>query len=153
MIPRNGSLRLDITAGGPISATPCARKVSEFVEYLLDVLKELGPISAQRMFGGYGIYHNNLMFGLVADDVLYLKADNESKERYTDRGLPQFEYTRNGRSIKMSYFLAPDDILTMAVPCLAHRLLPVGTAASTAEAHQEAAVILEEIIQEVPVPV
>jgi hypothetical protein len=50
-------------------------------------------------------------------------------------------------------FLAPDDILTMAVPCLAHRLLPVGSAASTAEAHQEAAVILDEIIREVPVPV
>lgn len=50
-------------------------------------------------------------------------------------------------------FLTPDDILTVTVPCLAHRLLPVGTAASTAEAHQEAAVILEEIIREVPVPV
>jgi MoxR-like ATPase len=50
-------------------------------------------------------------------------------------------------------FLTPDDILTLVVPCLAHRLLPVGTAASTAEAHQEAAVILEEITREVPVPV
>ncbi len=50
-------------------------------------------------------------------------------------------------------FLVPDDILNLAVPCLAHRLLPVGAAASTAEAHQEAEVILEEIIREVPVPV
>lgn len=50
-------------------------------------------------------------------------------------------------------FLVPDDILSLTVPCLAHRLLPVGTAASTAEAHQEAAILLEEIIQEVPVPV
>jgi MoxR-like ATPase len=50
-------------------------------------------------------------------------------------------------------YLVPDDILALTVPCLAHRLLPVGTAASTAEAHQEAAILLEEIIQEVPVPV
>ena len=50
-------------------------------------------------------------------------------------------------------YLVPDDILTLAVPCFAHRLLPVGTAASTAEAHEEAAVLLEEIIREVPVPV
>jgi MoxR-like ATPase len=49
-------------------------------------------------------------------------------------------------------YLVPDDILTLAVPCLAHRLLPVGTVASTAEAHQEAAILLEEIIREVPVP-
>ena len=50
-------------------------------------------------------------------------------------------------------YLVPDDILTLTVPCLAHRLLPVGTAASTAEAHQESAILLEEIIREVPVPV
>jgi MoxR-like ATPase len=50
-------------------------------------------------------------------------------------------------------YLVPDDILTLAVPCLAHRLLPVGTTASTAESHQEAAILLEEIIREVPVPV
>jgi len=50
-------------------------------------------------------------------------------------------------------YLIPDDILTLAVPCLAHRLLPMGTAASTAEAHQEAAILLEEIIRDVPVPV
>jgi MoxR-like ATPase len=50
-------------------------------------------------------------------------------------------------------YLVPDDILSLAAPCLAHRLLPVGTASSTAEAHQEAAILLEEIIQEVPVPI
>ncbi len=50
-------------------------------------------------------------------------------------------------------YLIPDDILGLAVPCLAHRILPMGTAASTAEAHQEAAVLLEEIIRDVPVPV
>ncbi|WP_203301031.1 TfoX/Sxy family protein [Marinobacter sediminum] len=27
------------------------------------------------MFGGYGIYYDGLMFALVADDVLYFKAD------------------------------------------------------------------------------
>jgi len=50
-------------------------------------------------------------------------------------------------------YLVPDDILTLAGPCLAHRLLPVGTAAASAAAHQEAAILLEEIIQEIPVPV
>ncbi len=50
-------------------------------------------------------------------------------------------------------YLVPDDILSLTVPCLAHRLLPVGTSSSTAEAHQEAAALLEEIIHEVPVPV
>jgi len=63
-----------------------------------------------------------------------------------------FKAARAFAMVQGRTFLAPDDILTMTVPCLAHRLLPVGTAASTAEAHQEAAEILEEIIKEVPVP-
>lgn len=49
-------------------------------------------------------------------------------------------------------YLIPDDILSLAVPCLAHRILPTGTAPSTAEAHQEAAALLEEIIRDLPVP-
>jgi MoxR-like ATPase len=64
-----------------------------------------------------------------------------------------FKASRAFAMVQGRTFLTPDDILTMTVPCLAHRLLPVGTAASTAEAHQEAAVVLEEIIKEIPVPV
>jgi MoxR-like ATPase len=64
-----------------------------------------------------------------------------------------FKAARAYAMVQGRTFLAPDDILTVAVPCLAHRLLPTGTAASTAEAHQGAAVILEDILKEVPVPV
>jgi MoxR-like ATPase len=63
-----------------------------------------------------------------------------------------FKAARAFAMVQGRTFLVPDDILTVAVPCLAHRLLPVGTAASTAEAHQEAAALLEEIVREVPVP-
>jgi len=44
--------------------------MSEYVEYLKEVLELFGPITARKMFGGYGIYHNGLMFALVADDTL-----------------------------------------------------------------------------------
>ena len=64
-----------------------------------------------------------------------------------------FKAARAYAMVQGRTFLAPDDILTVGIPCLAHRLLPTGTAASTAEAHQGAAVILEDILKEVPVPV
>jgi len=64
-----------------------------------------------------------------------------------------FKAARAYAMVQGRTFLAPDDILTVAIPCLAHRLLPTGTAASTTEAHQGAAVILESILKEVPVPV
>jgi MoxR-like ATPase len=54
----------------------------------------------------------------------------------------------NGRD-----YLVPDDIQSMIVPCLAHRLLPTSAAASTADAHDEAAAMLDSILSDIPVPV
>lgn len=48
--------------------------MSEFVDNLDEVFALFGAVRAKRMFGGYGLYHDNLVFGLVADEVLYLKA-------------------------------------------------------------------------------
>jgi MoxR-like ATPase len=49
-------------------------------------------------------------------------------------------------------FLAPDDVRQVVVPCLAHRLLPSGSSAATAEAHAQSAALLEKILDQVEVP-
>ena len=84
--------------------------MSEFVEYLHEVFEHFGSIRSRRMFGGYGIYHDDLMFGLVADDVLYLKADAESSEFFVEKNLAPFEFTKKGKTMQMSYFMAPEEI-------------------------------------------
>lgn len=84
--------------------------MSEFVESLNDVFYQFGPVSVRRMFGGFGVFHDGLMFGLVADDVLYLKVDEKSVGRFLDLGLEPFEYQKNGARIKMSYYMAPESI-------------------------------------------
>ena len=86
------------------------RQTSEFVAHLTEVFEAFGPIDARRMFGGYGIYHEDLMFALVAYDTVYLKADRESAPRFEDEGLEQFEYVKNGKPMKMSYYMAPEII-------------------------------------------
>ncbi len=50
-------------------------------------------------------------------------------------------------------FLVPDDIRDVVVPCLAHRLLPSGMGAATLDAHEQAAALLETLLDEVEVPV
>lgn len=84
--------------------------MSEFTDYLHEVFAEFGEIRARRMFGGYGIYHDDRMFGLVADDVLYLKTDAQSVDAFRERGLEPFVYVKDGRPMKMSYFMAPEEI-------------------------------------------
>ena len=86
------------------------KKVSEFVEHLNEVFHLLGPIHSRRMFGGYGIYHHELMIGLVADDTLYLKTDAISAPQFAEAGCVPFEYVKNGVTMKMSYASAPIEV-------------------------------------------
>ncbi len=84
--------------------------MSEFVDYLGEVFEEFGAITSRKMFGGHGIYHDGLMFGLVADDELYLKVDKNSVTFFEERSLEAFEYIKNNKAMKMSYHKAPEEI-------------------------------------------
>ena len=82
-----------------------------FVEFLKDSLRGLGPVSVRRMFGGAGVYARGIMFGLVADDTLYFKADGESQRAFEAEGLRPFVYQGRGRMIAMSYWRIPERLL------------------------------------------
>jgi DNA transformation protein len=85
--------------------------MSNFVEHLRDMFRRFGPIEARKMFGGYGVYHQGLTFAIVIGDVLYLKADAQNASFFEDAGLEQFEYRRNGKTAKLSYYLAPETVM------------------------------------------
>ncbi|WP_455211702.1 TfoX/Sxy family protein [Kaarinaea lacus] len=84
---------------------------NEFVEFVLEMLQLFGFVTAKPMFGGYGLYADGVMFALIADDTLYFKADELSKNDFTALGLAPFCYSKNGSQYKMSYYCAPDDAL------------------------------------------
>ena len=84
--------------------------MSDYIEYLKEVFSEFGPVQPRRMFGGYGIFYKGLMFGLVADESLYLKVDETISSFFTDRELEQFSYEKQGKAFKMSYYMTPEEI-------------------------------------------
>ena len=86
------------------------KKHSGFVKFLDEAFEEFGLIDVRKMFGGYGIYHDGIMFALVESDTLYLKADETTQKYFESRGLSQFQYNRAGKVVKMSYFKAPEEI-------------------------------------------
>lgn len=98
-----------------------------FVDYCLDLLSSLGPVSARRMFGGHGLYAGDLMVALIASDTLYLKSDNETASAFTAAGCEAFSFRKRGRDevVVTSYRSAPldalDDPAAMA-PWAAHAL-------------------------------
>lgn len=83
----------------------------EFIDFLHEVFEQFGPIQAKRMFGGHGIYHDGLMFGLVVDNQLYLKVDEENRSFFTDLQLGPFIFEMKGKPVHLSYHQAPESLL------------------------------------------
>lgn len=90
---------------------PISKQEKEFVDYLVDLMQSIGPVTAKRMFGGYGIFLNGLMFGLVADSTLYFKAGKELEHELTARGSEAFRYSKKGKEFTISYYQAPEEAL------------------------------------------
>lgn len=87
------------------------RPADEFVSHCLELLAPLGTPRAKRMFGGHGLYVDELFVALIASDRLYLKADAQTRARFEAAGCAPFVYDGQGRSVTMGYYSAPDDAL------------------------------------------
>jgi DNA transformation protein and related proteins len=86
-------------------------RYNEFCDYLMDRLALLGAPSYRFMFGGYGVYLDGLIMGIVVDDVLMLRADEENRPDYEARGIGPFHpYPEKGMGT-MPYYTVPDDVL------------------------------------------
>lgn len=81
-----------------------------------DLFAGLGVIRIKRMFGGAGIYAGDVMFGLIADDVIHIKVDAELARALAAEGSGPFVWAppsgpRAGQEIAMSYWRLPDAAL------------------------------------------
>jgi DNA transformation protein and related proteins len=92
-----------------------------------ELFSAFGVVAVRRMFGGAGIYADGTMFGLVADGVIYLKADELNAPAFERENLPPFTYeTKDGKRGVMSYrrmperlYDDPDELVTWARAALA----------------------------------
>ena len=70
----------------------------------------LGPVSIRRMFGGKGVYHQNLIVAVVYQGELLLKADAVSAPLFESAGARPWEYeSKSGKAARMPYWSIPDD--------------------------------------------
>ncbi len=84
----------------------------EFADFIVEQMAGFGPVAARAMFGGFGLYRDGLMFALIFDDTLYLKADEATKGEFEAEGLGPFVYgTKAGKNTVMSYWRAPERCL------------------------------------------
>ncbi|AFM40661.1 regulator of competence-specific genes [Desulfosporosinus acidiphilus SJ4] len=85
--------------------------VSEsFKKYVVDQLGKLGYVTVKKMFGGVSIYYEGLIFGILANDVLYFKVDDSNKTDYVMAGMQPFKPFDDKPTV-MPYYEVPVDIL------------------------------------------
>jgi DNA transformation protein len=82
-------------------------------EFVLDQLSGLHGLGAQAMFGGIGLYANEIFFGILAADVLYFKVDDTTRAVYEAAGSMPFK-PYAGRAMTMPYYRVPVEVLEAA---------------------------------------
>ena len=76
-----------------------------YLDYVLEQLGELGPVTSRAMFGGHGLYLGDQFFAIVYRDRLYFKTDDASRAEYEARGSEPFR--PNARQTLKSYWEVP----------------------------------------------
>lgn len=80
-----------------------------FGEWVREHFAALHPLEIKRMFGGAGLYSGGLIFALLDDGVVWLKADETNAPLLIEAGSRQFTYpTNDGQMMSMAYWSLPE---------------------------------------------
>lgn len=108
-----------------------------FKSFVLDQLEEVGDVTPRAMFGGVGLYHAGVFFGILAGDTLYLKVDDSTLPDYKTAGMAAFNPYAAGTARRRSrpggamYYAVPLDVLESApeLAVWARKAIAVATSA------------------------
>jgi len=112
----------------------------QFLAYVLEQLADLGELHSRRMFGGVGLYHRDLFFGLIDDDTVYFKTDESNAAEYQARHMPRFMPPADRPTGPLGYHQVPAGILEDAEELVAwaRRSVSVALAAQVKKARRSA---------------
>jgi DNA transformation protein len=80
-----------------------------FAEFLRDQLAPLGHITMRRMFGKTGVFCDGFMLGMVRDNTLYFRVDDDNRAAFKEaRSFPPLNYEKKGGTIDLSFWRAPE---------------------------------------------
>ncbi len=83
-----------------------------FAEFLREELAPLGRVTMRRMFGKTGVFCDGLMFGMVTNDTLYFRVDDDNRAIFKEaESVPPLNYEKQGRTIDLSFWRAPERLL------------------------------------------
>ena len=85
---------------------------AQYKEFVAELFSCIGPVHVRSMFGGAGVFvpleDGDVMFGLIAREAIYLKADKTNIADFELEGSEPFTYGREGKKSSMSYYEMPE---------------------------------------------
>lgn len=79
--------------------------------HCIELFSPLGAVRARSMFGGHGVYVDELFIALIALDRLYLKVNPQTQANFAAAGCEPFVYTGQSKPVTMSYWTVPDEAM------------------------------------------
>ena len=80
-----------------------------FAEFLREQLAPLGRITVRRMFGKTGVFCDGVMFGMVTENTLYFRVDDQNRVTFREaEAFPPLNYAKKGSTIDLSFWRVPE---------------------------------------------
>ena len=84
---------------------------NEFVSHCMELLGSAGAVRSRQMFGGHGLYVDDLFIALIAAERLYLKVDAQTRPAFEAAGCAPFVYDSAGKAMSLGYFSTPEEAM------------------------------------------
>jgi DNA transformation protein len=80
-----------------------------YAEFLREQLAPLGRVTLRRMFGKTGVFCDGVMLGMVTDNTLYFRVDDENRASFKEaEAFPPLNYAKKGAMIDLSFWRVPE---------------------------------------------
>lgn len=83
---------------------------ASFVAYVLEQLAGVRRVTSRRMFGGAGLYSDDVFFAVIDNDTLFFKVNDETRKKYIKRRMPPFA-PMPGKAPMTGYYQVPPKVL------------------------------------------
>ena len=82
---------------------------ASFAEFLSEQLAPIGSIKLRRIFGKTGVFCDGLMLGMVANDALYFRVDDQNRAAFKEaESTAPLNYAKQGAMIDLAFWRAPE---------------------------------------------
>ena len=101
-----------------------------YLDFVLEQLAGVRRVSHRRMFGGVGLYSDDIFFAVLGNETMFFKVNDQTRPRYEKLKMPPFAPVP-GKPPMRGYYQVPPGVLEAAdeLAVWAKEAVAVGAAA------------------------